>query len=160
MLDKGAAAVPGAQRAQLVLPLLQLVPAQPVVPRTLDLEQSSVAGRSGWASQVRESLESCLLVDAAGRVAAASLTGAAMLGADPVRCVGALLLDLVTVVDFTETGVPLPEPEMAVPPLRALRSGHLARALVRLRLPSGVVPTYDVVGVPVEEGALAFLSEV
>ena len=80
----------------------------------------------------------------------------------PDGCVGALLLDLVYMVDFTQTGLPLVDAELSAPPLRALRSGRLARGLVRLRLPLSGTLTLDVVGVPLAggSGALAFLSRV
>ena len=133
---------------------MPLVPL-PAPPRVLHLDD-----RADWADQVRSAEEACLLVDGAGRVTALSRAAALLLQTDPVACTGVRLLDLLTVVDFTETGVPLADPLPAVPPLRSLASGRLTRGLVRVRLPRGTTPTLDVVGVPVTGGALAFLSEV
>lgn len=117
---------------------------------------------ASWARQVRDAVEPALVVDADGRIAALSAGAGVLLGVDPRTCAGARLLDLVVMVDFTETGVPLLDPEMSAPPLRALRSGRMSRGLVRLRLPLGSMPTYDVVGVPLAHGAgaLGFLTEV
>ena len=158
--------------------LEQVVPVDaPAAPRPLPRTMPSAADRlssngsvdarateclASWAIQVRDAVEPSLVVDADGRVAAVSAGAGVLLGIDVSTCVGARLLDLVVLVDFTETGVPLLDPEMSAPPLRALRSGRMSRGLMRLRLPRGGMPTYDVVGVPLAHGAgaLAFLTEV
>ena len=132
----------------LVMPLLPLPG-----PRVVHLD-------APWLTQVRTADEACLLLDGAGRVVAMSDAAGAVLAVDPRACVGACLADLLVVIDFTETGVPLPDTRAALPPLRSLSSGRLTRGLVRLRLPLGTTPTLDVVGVPVSGGALGFLSEV
>lgn len=113
-----------------------------------------------WLNQVRTAEEACLLLDEDGRVAALSRAAGELLELDPTRCVGAGLDDLLLVIDFTETGVPMADARAALPPLRSLSTGRLTRGLVRLRLPGGATPTLDVVGVPVGGGALGFLSEV
>ena len=90
-------------------------------------------------------------------------TGAALaLNLDVNSCLGKPLLDLVLVVDFSATGVPIEDPDVQLPPLKALRSHTMARGLVRLRLGRGVLVTYDCVGVPLAggDGALAFFAEV
>ena len=156
--------------AQLVLPLLRLVPEtdeRPAdkpprpVPRRLDLDQRAEEGITAWISRVREALEAVLLVDHEGRLAAMSAGCGELLGLVPAKTVGALLLDLLTLVDFTEAAVPLPDPELQAPPLRVLRNGTMARGLVRIRRDLHL-SSYDVVGIPLAGGvgALAFLVEI
>lgn len=164
-----------AQGSRLVLGLrrltpevaLDIVPADPVpaplhFPRTEQVDSRPAECLASWARQVRDAVEPSFVIDADARVAAMSPGAGALLGLNPVAAVGSRLLDLLVLVDFTETGVPLRDPEMSAPPLRALRSGRLTRALVRLRLPLGSLPTYDVVGIPLAHGAgaVAFLTEV
>ncbi len=157
--------------ARLILPLRRLPsPApearphegRPLVSRLLHLDARPDSGLSRWVEQVRASAEACLAVDAAGRVVAMSPSCGELLELQPDGCVGALLLDLVYMVDFTQTGLPLVDAERSTPPLRALRSQRLARGLVRLRLPLAGPATFDVVGVPLESGtgALGFLTRV
>jgi hypothetical protein len=126
------------------------------------VDSRAAACLASWAIQVRDAVEPSLVLDADGRVAAMSAGAGVLLGVDVSSCAGARLLDLVVLCDFTETGVPLVDPEMSAPPLRALRSGRMSRGLMRLRLPRGTMPTYDVVGVPLAHGAgvVAFLTEV
>lgn len=159
--------------SRLVLGLHRLADL-PQQPQALHLDAAHLNGHSNghsapaaehlasWARQVREAVEPSLVVDADGRIAAVSPGAAVLLGVDPAACTGVRLLDLVVMVDFTQTGVPLVDAEMSAPPLRALRSGRMSRGLVRLRLPRGTMPTYDVVGVPLAHGAgaLAFFTEV
>lgn len=139
----------------LVLPLRRLEP--PPLARTLHLDPP--AALEAWTARVREADEACLLVDAAGRVAAMSDSCSAALGFAKGATTGALLLDLVTMVDFTTAGVPVEDPEVQAPPLRALSSGRLTRGLVRLRA-GATTRTYDVVGVPLAGGvgALGFVA--
>lgn len=173
---------PVLQGPSLVLPLMRLAPppseapTEPaaataatspapvprVVPRLLHLDDPTDAGLAAWAGRVRESAESCLLVDEDGRVVAMSRGCGGLLGADPARSAGSLLLDLLHLVDFSATALPLADPSHQVPPLRVLRSGGLARALVRVRRAEGVLSTYDVVAVSLagRAGALAFFVEV
>jgi hypothetical protein len=162
--------------SHLLLPLRALVPpARPalgapvddgpaprLVSRLLHLDRPADGGLAAWLVRVREAQEACLAVDAEGRVAAMSATCGRLLALDPVRTVGALLRELLVMVDFTAAGVPLADPHAEAPLLRALRSGTLTRGLIRLRCPKGSVRTYDVVGVPLAgaSGALAFLTEV
>lgn len=154
-----------AEGAKLVMPLRRLAAPQQaprLVPRLLQLDEPDDAGLAGWVARVREALETCLVVDGDGRVAAMSAACGRLLDVDPVRSTGVRLLDLCVLVDFTEGAVPLDDPEQAAPPLRALRTGRHARGLVRLRDHAGGLSTYDVVGVPLAGGvgAVGFLSEV
>jgi hypothetical protein len=91
-----------------------------------------------------------------------SETCGALLGLNPSESVGALLMDLILLVDFSATGVPLVEPALQAPPLRALKSDGMARGLMRIRQEGVLLRTYDVVGVPLAGGvgALAFITEV
>lgn len=136
--------------------------ARPIVSRLLHLDARPDSGLARWVDQVRGSDEACLAVDAAGRVVAMSPSCGALLELQPDGSVGALLLDLVYLVDFTQTGLPLVDAERSTPPLRALRSERLARGLVRLRLPMAGPATFDVVGVPLAAGvgALGFFTRV
>lgn len=156
--------VPAQQGARLLMSLRRLENPvdRPVVPRLLNLEPPLDAGLAAWAVQVRSASEACLLVDDQGRVAAMSIGCGLLLDAEPVRTVGSVLLDLIALVDFSAAAVPLHDPELQLPPLRALRSGGMARGLVRRRRSHGGLATYDVVGVPLAggAGALAFLTEI
>ena len=147
---------------QLVLPLRRLAPGQvprQVVPAPTLAPVSASLER--WLTCVRQTAEACLLLDGTGRVAAVSDAAAVLLDG-PGDAVGRPLADVVTALDFTAAGTPDPVPEQALVPLRALRTGALARGLLRLRRPDGGVATYDVVAVPLADlgGALAFLQPV
>lgn len=119
-------------------------------------------GVAAWADRITEAQETALLLDERGRVVAISTGAALALNLDVTTCLGKSLLDLVVVVDFSATGVPVDDPDVQLPPLKALRSLTMARGLVRLRLGRGVLTTYDCVGVPLAGGlgALAFFAEV
>ena len=143
--------------ATLLLPLRRL-PLQPVPPVRWD----ATGGIGRWAATVRASEEACLLLDADGRVVALSGLAADLLDLHPDVATGAPLADQLSFVDFSLAALPTPEASADIPPLRALRSGGLARGLVRRRRISGALTTYDVVGVALagRTGALAFLVEV
>jgi hypothetical protein len=129
------------------------------VPRTLHLDGTPLL--ESWAVKVREAAEAMLLVDASGRLVALSPLGAKLLALDPAASVGAMLLDLVEVVDFTSAAVPVPDPDVQLPPLRAIVTGRLNRGLVRLRTGHGL-SSYDVVGIPLADaaGAVGFLATI
>ena len=139
----------------LLLPLLRLHPRHAP-------DDQLAGGVAAWAERVTEAQETALLLNERGRVVAISTGAALALNLDPTTCIGKPLLDLVVVVDFTATGVPVEDPDVQLPPLKALRSRTMARGLVRLRLGRGVLVTYDCVGVPLAggDGALAFFAEV
>lgn len=141
------------RRPTLLLPLLAL-------PRTPDTPL--VGSVAEWAKRITEAQETCLLLDDRGRVVALSAGCALSLNLDPRTAHGKPLRELVALVDFSATGLPVEDPELQLPPLKALRSATMARGLVRLRLGREVVTTYDVVGVPLAGGvgALGFFSEV
>ena len=148
-----------ARGVSLVLPLRNLGPDPEPVRRTLDLTGSPLL--DDWASRVRDGAEAMLLVDASGRLVALSAAAGALLGLEPTTSAGAMLLDLVEVVDFTAAAVPVPDPDIQLPPLRAIVTGRLNRGLVRLRSDARV-RSYDVVGIPLADsaGAVGFLAAV
>jgi hypothetical protein len=143
------------ERTTLYLPLHQLQPRQ-------SGDDVLTGGIASWAERVTEAQETALLLNERGRVVAISTGAALALNLDVTTCLGKALLDLVVVVDFSATGVPIDDPDVQLPPLKALRSQTMARGLVRLRLGRGVLTTYDCVGVPLAggAGALAFFAEV
>ena len=154
--------------ARLLLPLTKLEPAkareaEPLrTPRTLDLDVAIGTGPvATWLPAVRASAEACLLLDAEGRVSAASTGAGAVLGGT-TAAIGTKFSDLVKAVDFTSGAAPELEPERSMPPLRALATGGLARGLMRLRVADGSLVTYDVVAVPLDgqRGVLAFFVAV
>ncbi|MDX6268109.1 MAG: hypothetical protein QOD70_2849 [Frankiales bacterium] len=149
----------------LVLPLRRLAseprpepPARPVA-RTLHLDGTPLL--EAWAARVRDAAEAMLLVDRSGRLVALSGRCAELLGLDVALAAGTLLLDLVRVVDFTAAAAPVPDPEVQLPPLRAADTGRVNRGLVRLRT-GAVARSYDVVGIPLSDGAgaLGFVAPV
>ena len=143
--------------ATLLLPLRRLPPhAAP------PMRWDPTRGVGRWAATVRASDEACLLLDGAGRVVALSGPAAELLDLRPETATGVPLADQLSFVDFSLAALPTPEASADIPPLRALRSGGLARGLVRRRRASGALTTYDVVGVALagRTGALAFLVEV
>ncbi|HUR51016.1 MAG TPA: hypothetical protein VMZ11_02720 [Mycobacteriales bacterium] len=141
------------ERRLLLVPLLQPRPAA---------DDTLSAGVAAWALRVNEAQETALLLNDRGRVIAISTGAALVLGLDPTGCLGRPLLELIVLVDFSASGLPVEDPEVQLPPLKALRSRSMARGLVRLRLGAGVLVTYDCVGVPLAggDGALAFFAEV
>jgi hypothetical protein len=131
------------------------------IPRTLDLDAHRPQGRSAWLLAVRTSAEACLLLDADGRICAASSAAGKLIGG-VTDAIGAKFADLVSSVDFTSGAAPDLEPERSMPPLRALATGGMARGLMRVRVSDGTLVTYDVVAVPLErqQAVLAFFVSV
>ena len=132
------------------------VPDPPAPSQRLDLDTTA----AGWVGAVRAAAERCLLLDGEGRVSAASPTMVSVVGG--ATALGVRFADLVRLVDFTSGAAPQIEPERAMPPLRALTTGGLARGLMRLRVADGSLVTYDVVAVPLQgqRGVLAFFLPV
>lgn len=144
----------------LVLPLRRLEPEEPAdarVERTLHLDRTPLL--DAWTTRVREAAEAMLLVDATGRLVALSASAGELLALDPADSAGAMLLDLVEVVDFTVAGVPTPDPDVQLPVLRAVVTNRINRGLVRLRTAGGL-RSYDVVGIPLSDsaGAVGFIA--
>ncbi|WP_246002714.1 hypothetical protein [Allorhizocola rhizosphaerae] len=90
-----------------------------------------------WATAVSMAEESCLMLDAAGIIVAASGPCARLLClGQPFELVGRHVLDreVLFLIDFTAAGNELGESEREqIPPLLALTSGRLARGLLRVR---------------------------
>jgi hypothetical protein len=149
--------------SRLIMPLRRLDESVPTaVARTLDLDAHGGGPIAVWLPAVQAAAEACLLLDREGRVVAASAAVGPVLRTTSTGAVGARFSDLVTAVDFTSGAAPETEPERSVPPLRALKTGGLARGLLRLRNTSGALVTYDVVAVPLsgQSGVVAFFLAV
>jgi PAS domain-containing protein len=125
-------------------------------------------GRStDWIAVVTSAAEPCLLLDAHGLIGAVSdsfLTLFGLGGAPEVLGRG-LLDDLLDLVDFSALSTRLTGAELErIPPLQSLRSGGLARGLIRARV-NGTVRTIDAVTTPVRsddevDGSLTFFSQI
>jgi PAS domain-containing protein len=128
-----------------------------------------VPGVERWMSTVAAAAEPALIIDPAGTVLAISPAAAALLGLGrPVEAVGQPLLDGgIRLIDFTAGGGELDEPELErIPPLLAIRSGRLARGLMRVQTAEGDAHlTVDAIATPLVDGAevvasLTFFSAV
>jgi PAS domain-containing protein len=90
-----------------------------------------------WAASLVAAEESCLVIDAAGIIVAASRPCARLFGLNqPAELTGRYMLDtkVLYLIDFTAAGNELGESErQKIPPLLALTSGRLARGLMRVR---------------------------
>lgn len=127
------------------------VPADPVLPRpTLRAVDRLV----GWADVVTTADEPCLALDPDGVVTAVSPSCLVLLGVGAAAdLVGrGLLDDVVELVDFTASQGRLLDCELdRIPPLLALRSGGLARGLMRVQV-ADAVRTLDAVSTPLRAG--------
>lgn len=121
-----------------------------------------------WAASVSAAEESCLVIDAAGIIVAASGSCAGLFSlGQPFELVGRHLLDrqVLVLIDFTAAGNELGEAEREqIPPLLALSSGRLARGLLRVRN-SEVSRTLDAISTPLRHhhavvGSLTFFAVV
>lgn len=121
----------------------------------------------GWAEVVTAADEPCLMLDADGVVTAASPSCLVLLGAGAAAgLVGrGLLDDVVDLVDFTASRGQLLDADLhRIPPLLALRSGGLARGLMRVQV-ADAVRTLDAVSTPLRAGerllgSLTFFSRI
>jgi PAS domain-containing protein len=123
--------------------------------------------RTDWHATVAVAEEPCLLLDPGGLVGAVSAAFVRMFALDSAAEVlgRGLLDDLLELVDFSAGSSRLAAPELErIPPLQSLRSGGLARGLLRVRV-QGRVRTIDAVTAPVRSGgqvcgSLTFFSEI
>lgn len=145
----------------------------PLVPHSPESRQSDGAGQSEvadpleqWAASVSTAEESCLVLDGAGVIVAASVPYARLLClSQPFELVGRHVLDrdVLYLIDFTAAGNELGESEREqIPPLLALSSGRLARGLLRVRNDEGS-RTLDAVATPLRRndevvGSLTFFA--
>ncbi len=113
----------------------------PFVPPARTPAEAELAGSIGrWASTVAGAPESCLIIDAGTTILAVSPSCSQLLGlGEPADAVGRLLLGgALRLIDFTAGGGELDEPEVEkIPPVLAIRTGRLARGLMRVQTPAG-----------------------
>jgi hypothetical protein len=132
-------------------------------------EAEFVSSIGRWVATVESALEPCLIIDKLSTIRAVSPSGSALLGlGTPVEAVGQPLLGgVLRLIDFTAGGGELDEPEVErIPPLLAIRSGRLARGLMRVQTDVGDAHlTVDAIATPLLESgdvvaSLTFLSAV
>ncbi|GAA2518274.1 PAS domain-containing protein [Pilimelia columellifera] len=120
-----------------------------------------------WSDAVTAAEEPCLVLDAQGRIVAASTSCCQLLGLGHAEATaGRPLLDgVLRLVDFTAARNGLPDADIdAIPPLLALTSGRQARGLMRVHDGEYDV-TVDGIAVPLREaggvvGSLTFFSAI
>lgn len=121
-----------------------------------------------WTSTVMAAAEPCLIITTEGAIAAVSPAGSDLLGlGKPIEAIGRQLIAEISLIDFTANAGALEEPEAdKIPPLLAVRSGRLARGLMRVVPGPGEPPvTVDAISTPLLDGervlgSLTFLSAV
>jgi hypothetical protein len=121
-----------------------------------------------WAGSLATAEESCMVIDAAGIIYAASWACARLFGhAQPTELTGRHVLDpdVLFLIDFTAAGNELAESELEkIPPMLALSSGRLAHSVLRVRVESAS-RTYDAISTPLRSngevvGSLTFFAAV
>jgi hypothetical protein len=132
-------------------------------------EVEFVADIDRWVATVAAAAEPCLVIDVTTTILAVSPAGSQMLGlGQPAEAVGQPLLGgVLRLIDFTAGGGELDEPEIErIPPLLAIRSGRLARGLMRVQTDAAHAHlTVDAIATPLLRGddvvaSLTFLSAV
>src|SRR4051794_31784689 len=132
-------------------------------------EAEFVASIDRWRTTVATAAEPCLIIDGASTMLAVSPSAAELLGLGrPSETVGQPLLGgVLRLIDFTAGGGELDEPEIErIPPLLAIRSGRLARGLMRVQTDVGDAHlTVDAIATPLTESgdvvaSLTFFSAV
>ena len=105
-----------------------------------------------WIATVETAAEPCLIIDSVGTICALSPSAGALLGlGTPAEAVGEPLLGgVLRLIDFTAGAGELDEPEIErIPPLLAIRSGRLARGLMRVQTDVGDAHlTVDAIATP------------
>jgi PAS domain-containing protein len=136
------------------------------VPRS-EVPAATIAGMGCWARSVGGAEEACLVIDADGRIVAASASCHDLLGLGPAgNAVGRYLLDGIRLVDFTAAREELNEVDVeTTPPLLALSSGRLARGLMRVHDGSDFDATVDAIATPLSQdgkvvGSLTFFAPI
>jgi hypothetical protein len=139
-----------------------------------ELADSGLAGPTAssgslerWGFVVAMASEPCVLLKADGVVAAASPACRQLLGFDPEAAVGQRLVDdVLRLLDFSAVSGELRGWEVdVIPPLLAIRSGGLARGLVRVSGVAGGTNTVDAVSAPLKDrgevvGSLTFFAPI
>ena len=132
-------------------------------------EAEFVTSIERWATTVAVAAEPCLIIDGAGTILAVSPSASELLGlGKPVDAVGQPLLGgVLRLIDFTAGGGELDEPEVErIPPFLAIRSGRLARGLMRVQTDAGDAHlTVDAIATPLQDAgevvaSLTFFSAV
>ena len=133
---------------------------------SMPVADSSVpAALAGWAYVISTSPDACLLVDARGRVLAASFAAAELLGdVTPNEMVGRHLLDgILHFADFDsgkrghDRG---PAYADRIPPLLAVATEAPARGLLRITSSTGEIRIVDALAAPVHDPSGAVLGAV
>jgi hypothetical protein len=133
-------------------------------------EAEFVANLERWAGTVTAAAEPCLIIDAETTILAVSPSCGELLGlGKPPEAVGQQLLEggVLRLIDFTAGGGELARPEIEkIPPVLAIRSGRLARGLMRVQAdPAHAAVTIDAIAAPLTEAdqviaSLTFFSAV
>jgi hypothetical protein len=132
-------------------------------------ESEFVTSVDQWITTVAAAAEPCLVIDVTTKILAVSPSASQMLRlGQPAEAVGQPLLGgVMRLIDFTAGGGELDEPEIErIPPLLAIRSGRLARGLMRVQTDAGDAHlTVDAITTPLMHGdevvaSLTFLSAV
>ena len=133
-------------------------------------EVEFVANLERWAATVAAAAEPCLIVDTETTILAVSPSCGELLGlGKPAEAIGQQLLDrgVLRLIDFTAGGGELARPEIEkIPPVLAIRSGRLARGLMRVQAdPAYTAITIDAIATPLMEAeqvvaSLTFFSAV
>ena len=152
-------------RLDISLASVELVTGAPPALRVVHPEET--ARPTDWYAVVAAAGEPCLLLDGDGLVGAVSREFLVLFGLGAAEDVlgRGLLDDLLEIVDFSAGSSRLAAAELErIPPLQSLRSGGLARGLLRVRV-DGDVRTIDAVTTPVRAdgqpgGSLTFFSEI
>jgi PAS domain-containing protein len=120
-----------------------------------------------WGFVVAMASEPCVVLDGEGVVVSASPGCRPLLGFEPADAVGLRLVDeVLRLLDFNAVSGELRGWEVdVIPPLLAIKSGGLARGLVRVSGPSGGTRTVDAVSTPLKQngevvGSLTFFNHV
>jgi PAS domain-containing protein len=132
-------------------------------------ESEFVPSIERWKSTVATAAEPALVIDPTGTILAVSPSASTLLGLGrPAEVVGQPLLGgVIRLIDFTAGGGDLDEPELErIPPLLAIRSGRLARGLMRFQILDGDAHvTVDAIATPLVDAgdvvaSLTFFSAV
>lgn len=120
-----------------------------------------------WGFVVSMASEPCVVLDSEGVVVAASPGCRQLLGIEPAESVGLRLADeVLRLLDFNAVSGELRGWEVdVIPPLLAIKSGGLARGLVRISGGAGGSRTVDAVSTPLKQagevvGSLTFFNPV
>lgn len=131
-------------------------------------EAEFVPGVDRWTATVAAASEPSLIIDTSTAILAVSASAAELLGlGKPPEAIGQPLGAVLRLLDFTAGAGELEESDAEkIPPLLAVRSGRLARGLLRVVPGPGETPlTVDAIATPLLEGervvgSLTFFSAV